>query len=193
MPGGRPRSFDPETALDHALELFWRQGYEGTSVTELTAVMGINKPSMYAVFGNKEQLFAKVLDRYFASPGAFVAEALDEPTVRGVVEGLVFGSIDLVAGADTPRGCLSVKGVHACGPDAKPVRDDVVRRREVGEAALRHRFENAPDLPSDTNAATLAQLVHTITDGIAVQAAAGRSAEELRAIAHLAVRGLLAS
>ncbi|TWD79104.1 TetR family transcriptional regulator [Kribbella amoyensis] len=191
MPGGRPRSFDPDTALDRALELFWQQGYEGTSLAELTATMGINKPSLYAVFGNKEQLFAKVLDRYFASPGAFAVDALDEPTIRGVVERLVFGTIELVAGKDTPRGCLTVKSVHACGPDARPVRDDAVRRREIGEAALRRRLEKAPDLPQGTNAATLAQLVHTLTDGIAVQAAAGRTREQLRAVADLALRGLL--
>ncbi|WTW96535.1 TetR/AcrR family transcriptional regulator [Streptomycetaceae bacterium NBC_01309] len=191
MPGGRPRSFDPDAALDRALELFWQQGYEGTSLTELTAAMGINKPSLYAVFGNKEQLFAQALDRYLAGPGAFAADALDEPTVRAVVERLVFGNIDLTTGTDTPHGCLTVMGVHACGPDAKPVRDDAVRRRKAGEAALRRRFENAPDLPRHANAATLAQLVHTLTDGIAVQAAAGRPREELQAVAQLALRGLL--
>lgn len=191
MPGGRPRSFDPDAALDRALELFWQQGYEGTSLTELTAAMGINKPSLYAVFGNKEQLFARALDRYLAGPGAFAADALDEPTVRAVVERLVFGAVELTTGTDTPHGCLTVKGVHACGPDAKPVRDDAVRRRKAGEAALRRRFENAPDLPRHANAATLAQLVHTLTDGIAVQAAAGRTREELQAVAQLALQGLL--
>lgn len=191
MPGGRPRSFNPDEALDRALELFWEQGYEGTSLTELTTAMGINKPSLYAAFGNKEQLFAKALDRYFAGPGAFAADALDEPTVRGVVEHLVYGGIQLTTGADTPHGCLTVKGVHACGPDARPVRDDAIRRRKAGEAALRRRFENAPDLPRGTNAATLARLVHTLTDGIAVQAAAGRGREQLREVAELALRGLL--
>jgi AcrR family transcriptional regulator len=183
--------FNPDAALDRALELFWRQGYEGTTLTELTTAMGINKPSLYATYGNKEQLFAKALDRYLAGPGAFAADALDQPTVRAVVERLVFGSIELTAGADTPHGCLTVKGVHACGPDSQLVRDDAVRRRKAGEAALRRRFENAPDLPQGTKAATLAQLVHTLTDGIAVQAAAGRSRGELRAVAELALRGLL--
>ncbi|MFI6585538.1 TetR/AcrR family transcriptional regulator [Embleya sp. NPDC050493] len=190
MPGGRPRSFDPETALDCALELFWRQGYEGTSLTELTAAMGINKPSLYAVFGNKEQLFAKALDRYFAGPGAFAADALDEPTVRAVVERLVFGNIDLTVGTSTPHGCLTVKGVHAGGAEALSVRDDAIRRRKAGEAALRRRLEKAPSLPGGTDAATLARFVHTLTDGIAVQAAAGRSREELRAVAELALRAL---
>ena len=74
MPGGRPRAFDPDAALDRALEVFWRQGYEGTALTDLTAAMGISKPSLYAAFGNKEELFAAVIDRYISAlPGKVVS------------------------------------------------------------------------------------------------------------------------
>ncbi|MFI7639663.1 TetR/AcrR family transcriptional regulator [Nonomuraea sp. NPDC049400] len=191
MPGGRPRAFDPGVALDRALELFWRQGYEGTSLSDLTAVMGINKPSLYAVFGNKEQLFAKALDRYVTGPGAFAGDALEATTVREVIERLIHGAVELTAGAHTPQGCLSVSTVHACGPDAASVRELALACRMAGEAALRRRFEQAPDLPAGHDPATLARLVHTITDGIAVQAAAGRPHEELREIADLALRTLL--
>ncbi|MEU6414580.1 helix-turn-helix domain-containing protein [Microbispora sp. NPDC046933] len=191
MPGGRPRAFDPDVALDHALELFWRQGYEGTSLSDLTAAMGINKPSLYAAFGTKEQLFAKALDRYVNGPGAFAAEALAATTVREVVERLVKGAVELTAGRDTPPGCLNVNTVHACGPDAAPVRELALACRMAGEVALRRRLERAPDLPSGHDPATMARLVHTITDGIAVQAAAGRTREELHAVADLALRTLL--
>jgi AcrR family transcriptional regulator len=102
MPGGRPRAFDPEAALDAALEVFWRQGYEGTSLAELTEAMGINRPSLYASFGNKEQLFGAALDRYFTGPGAYAADALEAPTVREVVERLVFGAVELTSGPHTP-------------------------------------------------------------------------------------------
>jgi AcrR family transcriptional regulator len=77
MPGGRPRAFDADAALDRALEVFWRQGYEGTALSDLTEAMGINRPSLYAAFGNKEALFAKVLDRYTDGPGAFAAQAIE--------------------------------------------------------------------------------------------------------------------
>ncbi|MFF3664891.1 TetR/AcrR family transcriptional regulator [Microtetraspora malaysiensis] len=191
MPGGRPRSFDAGTALDRALEVFWRYGYEGTSLTDLTAAMGINKPSLYAAFGNKEELFGKVLARYLDGPGAYTADALDAPTGREAIERLIRGAVDLTAGENTPHGCLCVNSVHACGPDAHAVRQDAIAVRKAGEAALRRRLERATDLPSRYEPAALAALVHTISDGIAVQAAAGRSHDELRQIGDLALRALL--
>jgi len=191
MPGGRPRAFDPDVALDRALELFWRQGYEGTSLSDLTAAMGINKPSVYGTFGSKEQLFAKALDRYVSGPGAYAGEALAATTVREVVERLVHGAVELTAGPHTPHGCLNVSTVHAGGPGAAPARELALTCRMAGEVALRRRLEQAPDLPHGLDPATLARLVHTITDGIAVQAAAGRTHKELREIADLALRALL--
>ncbi|GAA1720266.1 TetR/AcrR family transcriptional regulator [Nonomuraea bangladeshensis] len=190
MPGGRPRSFDADTALDRALEVFWRHGYEGASLADLTAAMGINKPSLYAAFGNKEELFGKVLARYLDGPGGYAAAALDAPTGREVVERLIRGAVDLTAGEHTPHGCLCVNSVHACGPDARTVRQDAIAVRKAGEAALRRRLEQATDLPSRYEPATLAALVHTISDGIAVQAAAGRSHDELRQIGEAALRAL---
>ncbi len=83
---GRPREFDADKALDQAMQVFWRKGYEGASVTDLTEAMGITRPSLYAAFGNKDELFRKVLDRYEAGPGRYVAEALDAPTARATVE-----------------------------------------------------------------------------------------------------------
>ncbi|MFF4775920.1 TetR/AcrR family transcriptional regulator [Microtetraspora fusca] len=191
MPGGRPRAFDPDVALDRALELFWRQGYEGTSLSDLTAAMGINKPSLYAAFGTKEQLFAKALDRYVSGPGAFAREALAAATVREVVERLIHGAVELTTGPRTPPGCLNVNTVHACGADAAPVRELALACRMAGEVALRRRLEQALDLPPGHDPATLARLVHTITDGIAVQAAAGRTRKEIREVADLALRALL--
>ncbi|NUW45969.1 TetR/AcrR family transcriptional regulator [Nonomuraea rhodomycinica] len=191
MPGGRPRAFDPDAALDRALEVFWRQGYEGTSLADLTAAMGVNRPSLYAAFGNKEELFAKALDRYVGGPGAFAAEALTAPTVREVIERLVEGAVELTTGADTPHGCLNVNSVHACGPGSATAREAAIACRMAGETALRRRFEEAPDLPPGHDPGVLARLVHTVTDGIAVQAASGRTREELREVAALALRTLL--
>src|SRR5579859_7138490 len=94
---GRPREFNFDEALDRALEVFWRKGYEGTSIPDLTEAMGINRPSLYAAFGNKESLFNKVLDRYTEKSGIHVRKALNEPTARGVVEIILRGTVDLLS------------------------------------------------------------------------------------------------
>ena len=76
-------------ALDQALDVFWRNGYEGTSIADLTAAMGINPPSLYAAFGNKSGLFRKALDRYIEQRTIFWQQALEFPTGREVVENLL--------------------------------------------------------------------------------------------------------
>src|SRR3989441_9709766 len=103
---GRPRSFDPDTALDRAMHVFWAKGYEGASLPDLTKAMRINRPSLYAAFGNKEALFRKALARYAEGPASYVREALEAPTARGVFEHLLSAGIDMVAGPRNPRGCL---------------------------------------------------------------------------------------
>src|SRR5438094_4748444 len=112
---GRPRAFDVDEALDQALRIFWRKGYAGASLPDLTRAMGINRPSLYAAFGNKEMLFRKALDRYAEGPAAYVCEALREPTARAVVERLLRGAIKLLTDPSNPGGCLAVHGALACG------------------------------------------------------------------------------
>src|SRR5262245_51173370 len=102
---GRPRTFDTQKALDNAMRLFWQHGYEGASLPALTRAMGINRPSMYAAFGNKEALFRKVVERYVEKNGAALHEALAQPTAREVVDHLLRHAASR-AGAGPVRGCL---------------------------------------------------------------------------------------
>jgi AcrR family transcriptional regulator len=191
MPAGRPREFDTDQALDTALKVFWRKGFEGTSLTDLTDAIGINRPSLYAAFGNKEQLFRSAIDRYEADHACHVREALEEPTARAVVERLWKQGIDLITDSRTPRGCFLVQSALACGDEGNAVRREMAKRRSASEAALRQRFERARaegDLPSGFAPADLARYVATVSYGLAVQAAGGATAAALRQTADIALQ-----
>ena len=191
MPRGRPREFDVDQALDRALMLFWRKGYEGTTLPELTRAMGINRPSLYAAFGSKEGLFRKALDRYDEGPSAYQSEALKEPTARAVAQRLLDGAIAVMTDRRNPRGCLMVQGALACGEAAESVRKELISRRLASEAAIRERFERAlsdGDLPADAHPADLARYIVAVLQGIAVQAVGRASRAELRRVAEMALR-----
>lgn len=191
MPVGRPRAFDVDNALDRALEVFWKKGYEGTTLPDLTKAMGINRPSMYAAFGNKEALFRKTIDRYINGNACHVKEAFQERTAKEVVKHLLTRSIDMVTSSKTPRGCFLVQGALVCGDSADALRQELIKRRSAGEAALCDRFKQAMaegDLPKDTDPADLARYVFVIAHGLSVQAAGGASKAKLNKVVDLALQ-----
>lgn len=188
MARGRPRAFDKDQALDRALHVFWRKGYEGTSLPDLTRAMGINRPSLYAAFGNKEALFRQAVERYLAGPAAHVRAALQAPTAREVVAQLLHGSIDLATDQGNPRGCFLVQAALACGDEGQAVRGELAQRRAAGETALRERFTRAVaegDLPPGVDPADLARFVTVVAHGLAVQAASGATRAELQRVVAL--------
>lgn len=191
LPLGRPRAFDTDQALDRALHVFWRKGYEGASLSDLTEAMGINRPSLYAAFGDKEALFRRALDRYVEGPAGYMGEALQEPTARAVAERMLSGTVDMLTNPQTPAGCMLVQGALACGGGAESVRQELAVRRTAGEAAIRRRFKRAKsegDLPPDVEPADLARYLVTIIHGMAVRAAGGASRAELMRIVKTALR-----
>lgn len=191
MPIGRPREFNVDKALDRALRVFWRKGYEGASLPDLTKAMGINRPSLYAAFGNKEALFKKTIDRYLEGPAGYVRAALEQPTARRVAEHALRGTIDLVTDSRNPRGCFIVQAALACGDTADCVRRELAKRRDALVTALRKRFERAVaegDLTSDCDPADLARYVATVMHGMSVQAASGAQRGELEQVAKIALK-----
>src|SRR5439155_8806124 len=168
-PPGRPRAFDTDVALERAMHVFWAKGYEGASLSDLTRAMRINRPSLYAAFGDKEQLFRKVLDRYMDGPVAYFGKALAASKARDVVEEIFLGTARMADDPRIPAGCLMVQGALACG-DAS-VRNEVVARRAASEAMLRRRLQRAKregDLPKNADPAELACYVMTVVRGMAV-------------------------
>lgn len=191
MAAGRPRGFDTEQALERAMKVFWRLGYEGTSVAELTRAMGIASPSLYAAFGSKDQLFKAVLDHYAARREARLAEVMAAPTARESTERLLFGLIELVTDPEEPPGCLFLQGGLSCGETTQAIPQELARRRAALETALRQRFaagQAAGELPAASDPAALAGYFATLCNGIAVQAASGADPAQLRKVAALALK-----
>lgn len=187
---GRPREFDADEALDRAVTLFWAQGYEGTSITDLTGAMGISKPSMYAAFGNKEQLFRRAFERYTHGPGSYVEHAMQRPTAREVAEELLRGAVMTATGPAFPHGCMGVQGALATGDEGKPAHDVLVGWRNEANTDLEERFRRAileGDLPRDADPARLARYIVTVGFGIAVQAASDVGRDELDEVVDVAL------
>ncbi|MEO3887882.1 TetR/AcrR family transcriptional regulator [Nonomuraea sp. B5E05] len=188
---GRSRGFDVDERLDRALAVFWRQGYEGTALSDLTEAMGVNRPSLYATYGNKQSLFRKAFERYLDGPAAHIRTAFDQPTALAVTETLLRGAVDVATTPEGPGGCLMVQGALVTGTQGEPVREELAALRRAAEAGLRERFERARaegDLPASANPAALARYVWAISYGISVQAANGAPRHELRAMVDLALQ-----
>ena len=190
-PLGRPRNFDTDRTLDRAMQVFWKKGYEGASLSDLTRAMGIERPSLYATFGNKEALFRKVLDRYSSTVAAYVPEALKEPTARGAVEHFLFGTVDALTCPDNPPCCMAVQNMLSGGDDAAGIRRELTRRDDGLETALRERLERAQregDLPASADTGDLTRYILTVNHGMAVRAKAGAKREDLRRVVETAMR-----
>jgi AcrR family transcriptional regulator len=188
---GRPREFDTEKALELATSLFWRKGYEGTSLSDLTETLGITRPSLYAAFGNKEALFRLVLERYEARAGVYRTRALEAPTAFEVARQLLEGAAELHGNVGNPVGCLGVHGALACGDEADVIRKELSAHRREGEEAIRRRLKRAKtqgDLPADASPSDLARYLSVVLYGMAVQSVGGASRGQLRRVAEIALR-----
>jgi AcrR family transcriptional regulator len=193
MAMGRPRTFDRDTALDQAMEVFWRHGYEGATIAQLTDAMGINPPSLYAAFGSKEALLKAALDRYTLRREAWMEEVLSAPTAREVTSRMLMGVAEKQTDPSNPPGCLLVQGGLACGSGSASVPFELAARRAQTEEQLRHRFERAKD-EGDLNAAAdpaaLARYVSAVITGMSVMASSGADREALAQVATVAIRSV---
>jgi AcrR family transcriptional regulator len=160
MPRGRTRTFDADAALDRAVDLFARRGYEGTSIAELTAVMGINPPSLYAAYGNKRKLFDLVVERYAEHRRAYLEAVMGQPTARLAVQRFLEGAAEHDTAPGEPRGCLTVQGGLATNVDDQEVAAFLAERRAANQDVLQRRLEQGVadgDLPAETDCVSLAR------------------------------------
>ena len=189
-PRGRPRSFDREQALERAMHVFWRQGYEATSVSDLTRAMRINPPSLYAAFGDKEQLYLEALGRYQQRRVESMAKWFDEePTAKAAVRRLLTEAARELARAGAPRGSMLVFSAMQCSSEALQVK--LAERRAGVRALLKARIDRGlheGELVRGTDTDALVDLYSAVFQGMSLQARGGASRKRLAAIAEIAMR-----
>ncbi len=177
-----------DKALDGALRVFWLKGYDGASLTDLTKAMGINRPSMYAAFGNKEQLYCKTLERYSQARSEHLGEYFAAPTARESVELLLRDGVEKFTDPKNPGGgCFAMQGAMTCFNMSRQVKEHIGDMHVELERILRERFNRAVEsgeLPRGS-AADLARFCAVMIQGLALQAKAGSSRKELNRVVDL--------
>lgn len=188
---GRPRQFDSDVALAAAMRVFWQHGYAGASIGTLLQAMGISRATLYASFGDKESLFHQVMDLYEREKTAYMLEALQRPTARGVAETLLQGTLALQAGTADPKGSMGIVHSLSHAPGDERIRDFVTRRGLFWRQKLIDRMEEAGragDFPPGFEARSLALSLKAATDGLLVAAASGATEAELQGVAATFLR-----
>ena len=189
-PRGRPRSFDRDAALERAIEVFWRQGYEGTSIADLTRAMRINPPSLYAAFGDKEHLYLEAVARYQQGRGDELAPFLDEaPSAREGIARLLHEAARVYAQRDAPRGCMLTLSCTGCADPS--LQSELAKRRAVAKKVIKARIDRGlrdGELARGTDTDALADFYSTVLKGLALQATDGASRRSLLATADAAMR-----
>jgi len=184
---GRPRAFDRDEALDKAMRVFWRRGYEGTSLTDLTTAMGIASPSLYAAFGGKEALFHEAVERYREQYGQ---PWRDAPTAFEEVGDWLRTSARRFVDDSRPRGCMVVLSGINCTDQNQPVRDYLAGKRRENLDLLRARLERGVedgDIPENTDLAAMVRFYGTVLHGLSIQALDGATEAELISVVENAM------
>ncbi len=185
---GRPRGFDRDIALHAALLVFWKHGFDGTSYADLTAATGMSKPTLYATFGDKVNLFREAVVAYSALTSQAYENALSRPTAREAVEACLRLARGLNPEPGEPIVCFLVQGALTGSADTQELRSELTALRQQATEQLRARLKRAQregDLPKTVDAAVLAEYFASLATGLSVQAAGGATPAHLNQIVEM--------
>ncbi|OYO18555.1 TetR family transcriptional regulator [Enemella dayhoffiae] len=188
---GRPPGFDRSAVLREAMLAFWRHGYQGVSIADLTTLTGLQASSLYAAFGSKQELFELAVDCYAKEFGSYVTSALaDQPTAYRAVRQLLREAARTQSLPGLPHGCLIIQGATNTPPRSTDVVESLARRRRMTVTLIQQRIDadiDAGKLPTETDARNLAEYVVAVQQGMAQRARDGADTETLEAIADAAM------
>lgn len=180
---GRPPAFDRETVLAAARDVFWEHGYDGSSIADLTASMGITPQSLYAAFQSKADLYREALDQYRRMPRPYPGNPLrEEIETVAAFERFLRNSAMIFTAPDHPKGCMISTAVLNCASENEDIAYYVSALRQQTLDAFTTRIERGiaeGELRPDTNAKSLARFLGAIVQGMSVQARDGATSEEL--------------
>ncbi|WP_394836429.1 TetR/AcrR family transcriptional regulator [Pendulispora rubella] len=190
----RPREFDRDVALERARDAFWSRGYEGTSMADLVAALGLASARIYAAFGSKEELFREAIALYQAKEGGFGARALDEePTAQQAFARTMREAVDLYTRPGKPHGCMVVTAATTCAAENEPIQEWLAQVRRQRTAAIIERLKRAVregELKRETDVQALGDYLSTVLNGLSVQARDGVPRKRLHALGNLALETL---
>ena len=190
---GRPAEFDKEAALDVAMRLFWERGYEGTSMADLSQAMGIHPSSIYAAFGDKQELFALAAKRYADVPAQYMVKALEQPTFQSFILAAFDNTVEFLGSKEHPSSCFTLTGAISCGTDTESAKLLMREMRLQNEAAIKVRLlraRKAGEFPKGENVDDYTRYLSSLLSGLAIQAANGSTRAELKRTAEVALRHL---
>lgn len=196
-PRGRPKQFEPDRALKHAMKVFWEKGYESTSLEDLTQAMEIQRPSLYREFGDKEALFVKAIDHYLVAMGEQPRTALfADQDLQSSIEQFYYAVIENVAGSSTPPGCLVACVLSEAAPNNEMFQAKFKECLRVTDRMVKRRLDEAiasDQLPQDADTESMAKLINSVRHGLSVRARSGERKAALRKYAKLAAQRLIAA
>jgi AcrR family transcriptional regulator len=190
---GRPAAFDKDAALDVAMRLFWERGYEGTSMADLSQAMEIHPSSIYAAFGDKQELFALAAQRYIDVPAQYMVRALEQPTFKSFILAAFDNTVEFLGSKEHPSSCFTLTGAISCGTETEPAKVLMRKIRLQNESAIKARLlkaRKAGEFPKEENVDDFTRYLSSLLSGLAVQAANGSTRTELKRTAEIALRCL---
>lgn len=189
---GRPKCFDEQEALQKAMMLFWKYGYEATAMSDLTKALNLTAPSIYSTFGDKSQLFHACLDYYLKHEACSLDLIFQQAeTAKVAIEIYLYENLKKLLQQDKPTGCMLVTATMNCSEQHQPLQHDLLLKRQQVKEKIYQRLQQGVedgDLSSDADIQAMTDYYATVIQGLTMQARDGVAIEQLENVVTLALK-----